>query len=108
MKLIISLEWISRMGEHRRVTPQKIRTPVTRLLRWRRWRLSVDLLQCMNSVVQGGHHLHLELGWSVPWLFCPCWPEPVQVFLVFTIYLQQNEFYKRQILYNFGKKTLAG
>ena len=24
-------------------------------------RLSVDLLQCLNGVVQGGHHLHLEL-----------------------------------------------
>ena len=59
-------------------------------------RLSVDLLQCLNGVVQGGHHLHLELeellrsqGWSigipVPWLFCPCWPEPEPVLLVFTI-----------------------
>jgi hypothetical protein len=42
------------MGERRRVTPQKIRAPVAGLLRWRRWRLSVDLLQ-------SGHHLHLEL-----------------------------------------------
>jgi hypothetical protein len=49
------------MGERRRVTPQEIRTPVAGLLRWRRRRLSVDLLQCLNSVVQGGHHLHLEL-----------------------------------------------
>jgi hypothetical protein len=49
------------MGECRRVTPQKVRTPVTGLLRWRRWRLSMDLLQSLNSVVQGGHHLHLEL-----------------------------------------------
>jgi hypothetical protein len=49
------------MGEHRRVTPQKVRTSVAVLLRWRRWRLSVDLLQSLNSVVQSGHHLHLEL-----------------------------------------------
>jgi hypothetical protein len=61
MKPVISLEWISRMGERRRVTPQKVRTPVAGLLRWRRWRLSVDLLQSLNSVVQSGHHLHLEL-----------------------------------------------
>jgi hypothetical protein len=49
------------MGERRRVTPQKVRTPVAGLLQWRRWRLSVDLLQSLNSVVQGGHHLHLKL-----------------------------------------------
>ena len=33
-------------------------------------RLSVDLLQCLNGVVQGGHHLHLELEellWSQGW-----------------------------------------
>jgi hypothetical protein len=49
------------MRERRRVNPQKVRTPVAWLLRWRRWRLSVDLLQHLNSVVQSGHHLHLEL-----------------------------------------------
>jgi hypothetical protein len=49
------------MEERRRVTPQKVRTPITGLLRWRRRRLSVDLLQSLNSVVQGSHHLHLEL-----------------------------------------------
>jgi hypothetical protein len=49
------------MGERRRVTPQKVYTPVVGLLRWRRWRLSVDLLQSPNGVVQSGHHLHLEL-----------------------------------------------
>jgi hypothetical protein len=71
MKPVICLEWISRMGEHRRVTRQKVHTPVAGLLRWRRWRLSVDLLQSLNSVVQGSHHLHLELeellrsqGWT--------------------------------------------
>jgi hypothetical protein len=81
----------------------------------------VDLLQSLNSVVQSGHHLHLELkdcsgvrgggigsSWLIPWLFCPCWPEPVPVLLVFTICLQQSEIYKRQILYDSGKKTLAG
>jgi hypothetical protein len=61
MKPVVSLEWISRMGERRRVTPQKVRTPVARLRRWRRWWLSVNLLQSLNSVVQSGHHLHLEL-----------------------------------------------
>ena len=50
------------MGERRQVSPQKFRTPVAGLLWWRRrLRLSVDLLQCLNHVVQGGHHLHLEL-----------------------------------------------
>jgi hypothetical protein len=49
------------MGERRRVTPQKVRASVVGLLRWRGSRLSVDLLQSLNSVVQGGHHLHLEL-----------------------------------------------
>jgi hypothetical protein len=43
------------------MTPQEIRTPITGLRRrWRRW-LSVDLLQSLNGVVQGRHHLHLEL-----------------------------------------------
>jgi hypothetical protein len=50
------------MGERRWVTPQKIRKPIAGLLRWRMRRLSVDLLQCLNGVVQSGHHLHLELG----------------------------------------------
>jgi hypothetical protein len=54
------------MGEHRLVTPQKVRTPVVGLLRWRRRRLSVDLLQSLNSVVQGSHHLHLELEKLLP------------------------------------------
>jgi hypothetical protein len=49
------------MGERRRVTSQEIRTPISGLLRWRRWRLSVDLLQSLNSVVQSGRHLYLEL-----------------------------------------------
>jgi hypothetical protein len=49
------------MRERRRVTPQKVRALVAGLLRWRRWWLSVDLLQRLNSVVQSGHHLHLEL-----------------------------------------------
>jgi hypothetical protein len=60
-KPVVCLEWISRMGERRRVTPQKVRTLVAGLLWWRRWRLSVDLLQSLNSVVQSSHHLHLEL-----------------------------------------------
>jgi hypothetical protein len=75
----------------------------------------VDLLQSLNNVVQGSHHLHLELeellwsqGWPVPWLFCPCWPEPVPVLLVFTICSQQNKIYKGPVLYNSRKKTLAG
>jgi hypothetical protein len=58
------------MGERRRMPPQKVRVPVAGLLRGRRWRLSVDLLQSLDSVVQGGHHLHLELEellWSQRW-----------------------------------------
>jgi hypothetical protein len=43
-KPIVGLEWISCMGECRRMTPQKVRTPIAGLLRWRWWRLSVDLL----------------------------------------------------------------
>ena len=59
---VIHLEWVRRVGEHQWVTPQKLRAPVTRLRWWRRRRrLSVDRLQCLKGVVQGGHHLHLEL-----------------------------------------------
>src|SRR6185437_5821538 len=58
---VICLEWVRRVRERRRVTPQKLRTPVAGLRWWRRRRLSVSLLKCLNSVVQGGHHLHLEL-----------------------------------------------
>jgi hypothetical protein len=57
------------------------------------------------SGVRGGG---IGIGWSVPWLFCPCWPEPVPVLLVFTICLQQSKIYKRKISYDSGKKTLAG
>jgi hypothetical protein len=49
------------MGERWRVSSQKVYTPVAGLRRWRRWWLSVNLLQSLNSVVQSGHHLHLEL-----------------------------------------------
>jgi hypothetical protein len=60
-KPIVRLEWICGVREGRRMTSQEIRTPITRLRRrWRRW-LSMDLLQSLNGVVQGRHHLHLEL-----------------------------------------------
>jgi hypothetical protein len=49
------------MSKRQRVTPQEVRAPVVGLLRWRRWRLGVDLLQRLNGFVQSGHHLHLEL-----------------------------------------------
>ena len=49
------------MGKRRRVTPQELSTPVARLQQWRRRRLGVSLLKSLNSVVQGSHHLHLEL-----------------------------------------------
>jgi hypothetical protein len=43
------------------MTSQEIRTPITGLRRrWWRW-LGVDLLQSLNGVVQGRHHLPLEL-----------------------------------------------
>jgi hypothetical protein len=59
------------------------------------------------SGVRGGG-IGIGVGWLVPWLFCPCWPEPVPVLLVFTICLQRNEIDKRQMLYDYGKKTLTG
>ena len=58
---VVRLEWVRRVGERRWVAPQKLRAPVAGLQWWRRRRLHVSLLQCLNSVVQGGHHLHLEL-----------------------------------------------
>ena len=62
MEPVVRLEWVRCVGECQRVTPQKLRAPVAGLLWWRRRRrLSMDLLLCLNSVVQGGHHLHLEL-----------------------------------------------
>ena len=91
---VICLEWVRRMGEHRWVTPQKLCMPVASLRWWRRRRLRVSLLKCLNSIVQGGHHLHLELkycsgvrgggiGIPVPWLLCPCcWSEPCLVFTI--------------------------
>jgi hypothetical protein len=60
-KPVVRLEWVRGVREGRRVTPQEIRTPVTGL-RWRRRRrLSMDMLKSLNSIVQGRHHLHLEL-----------------------------------------------
>jgi hypothetical protein len=60
-KPVVRLEWVRGLREGRRMTSQEIRTPITRL-RWRkRRRLGVDMLQSLNSVVQGRHHLHLEL-----------------------------------------------
>ena len=58
---VISLKRVGRVRERRRVTPQELSTPVAGLRRWRRLRLSVSLLKCLNGVVQGSHHLHLEL-----------------------------------------------
>jgi hypothetical protein len=43
------------------MTSQEIRTSITWLRRRRRRWLGMDLLQSLNSVVQGRHHLHLEL-----------------------------------------------
>jgi hypothetical protein len=60
-KPVVRLEWVRGMREGRRMTSQKVRTPITGLRRrWRRW-LSVDMLQSLNSIVQGSHLLHLEL-----------------------------------------------
>jgi hypothetical protein len=60
-KLVVCLEWVRGVREGRRMTSQEIRTPITGLRRrWRRW-LGVNLLQSLNSIVQGSHHLHLEL-----------------------------------------------
>ena len=79
-ELVVSLKRVGRVRKHRRVTPQKLSTPVARLRRWRRRRLSVSLLKSLNGVVQGSHHLHLELevllrsqgggiGILIPWVF---------------------------------------
>jgi hypothetical protein len=60
-KPVVRLEWVRGVREGRRVSSQEVRTLVTGL-RWRRRRwLSMDLLQSLNGVVQGSHHLHLEL-----------------------------------------------
>jgi hypothetical protein len=60
-KPVVCLEWVRGVREGRRMTPQEIRSPITGLRQWwRRW-LGVDLLQSLNGVVQGRHHLHLEL-----------------------------------------------
>jgi hypothetical protein len=60
-KPVVRLEWIRGVREGRRMTSQEIRTPITGLRQWwRRW-LGVDMLQSLNSIVQGRHHLHLEL-----------------------------------------------
>src|SRR6185436_11968433 len=45
---VVSLKRVGRVRERRRVTPQKLSTPVTRLRRWRRRRLSVSLLKSLN------------------------------------------------------------
>ena len=46
---VVSLKRVGRVRERRRVTPQKLHTPIAGLLWWRRRRrLSVDLLQCLN------------------------------------------------------------
>jgi hypothetical protein len=61
MKPVVCLEWVRGVREGWRMTSQEIRTPITGL-RWRwRWGLGVDMLQSLNSIVQGSHHLHLEL-----------------------------------------------
>ena len=62
-ELVVRLEWVRHVGKCQRVTPQELSMPVAGLRRWRRRRrrLSVSLLKSLNSVVQGGHHLHLEL-----------------------------------------------
>ena len=60
-ELVVCLKWVRRVRERRRVTPQELGTPVAGLRQWRRRRLSVSLLKCLNNIVQGSHHLHLEL-----------------------------------------------
>jgi hypothetical protein len=57
------------------------------------------------SGVKGGG---IGSGWSVLWLFCPCWPEPVPVLLVLTICLQQNKIYEKKMLCSYGNETLEG
>jgi hypothetical protein len=96
------------MRERWRVSSQKVRTPVARLQRWRRWWLSVDLLQSLDSVVQSGHHLHLELEdllRSQRWrhrqrlvgtlVVLPLLARTGTGALVLTICLQQDEIHKR-------------
>ena len=48
---VVSLKRVGRVIERRWVTPQELNMPVAGLWRWRRWRLSVSLLKCLNSVV---------------------------------------------------------
>jgi hypothetical protein len=61
MKPVIRLEWVRGVREGWRMTSQEIRTPIMGLRRRWRWGLGVDMLQSLNSIVHGSHHLHLEL-----------------------------------------------
>jgi hypothetical protein len=60
-KPVVHLEWVRGVREGRRVTSQEIRMPIMRLRRRRRRWLGVNVLQSLNSVVQGRHHLHVDL-----------------------------------------------
>jgi hypothetical protein len=81
----------------------------------------VDPLQHLNSVVQSGHHLHLELEEllrSQRWrhrqrlvgtlVVLPLRAKTGAGALGVHHLFAADEIYKIQILYNSGKKTLAG
>jgi hypothetical protein len=103
------------------MTPQEIRTPITGLRRrWRRW-LSVDLLQSLNGVVQGRHHLHLELKELLrgQWWRHRQWLTSTLIVLLLLVrtrigapgvhhLIATNEIYEKKILCSYGNETSEG
>jgi hypothetical protein len=103
------------------MTSQEIRTPITGLRRlWRRW-LGVNLLQSLNGVVLGRHHLHLELEellWGQWWRHRQ-WLTSTLVVLLLLVrtgtgapgahhLIATNEIYERKILCSCGNETSEG
>jgi hypothetical protein len=116
-KPVVRLEWVRGMREGRRMASQEIRTPVAGLRwRWRRW-LGMDLLQSLNGVVQGRHHLHLELEELLrgQWWWHWQWLTSTLVVLLLLVrtgtgapgvhhLIATNEIYEKKILCSCGNK----
>jgi hypothetical protein len=121
MKPVVRLEWVRGVREGRRMTSQKVRMPITGLRRrWRRW-LSVDMLQSLNGIVQGSHHLHLELEELLrgQWWRHRQWLTSTLVVLLLLVrtgtgapgvhhLIATNEIYEKEILCSCGNETSEG